>query len=269
MPSLTPTVRNILILWVGLWLISYLSWIGDLPMAEYLSFNPRALASGEFRGFLGMFTYGFVHERGVFHLLFNAWMFALFAPEAERLLGVLRFRYFLFAALLGGSLFHFLLGFISPAFATQVLGGSGMAMAVLALNAAAMPHLSLRLLVIDVPLRTFFFVVAGIDVLQLMATFAGKNIAVASDVHLVGAALGYFSLRYFRPTFVSRARSGSLIARLQRAFANWMHRRNQSLSVQEEAELDRILSKIHTEGMPSLTAKERRFLERRSKRPPR
>jgi hypothetical protein len=48
-----------------------------------------------------------------------------------------------------------------------------------------------------------------------------------------------------------------------------MHRRNQSLSVQEEAELDRILSKIHTEGMPSLTAKERRFLERRSKRPPR
>ncbi len=269
MPSLTPTVRNILILWVGLWLISYVAWIGEVPLTEYLSFNPAALARFEFRGFLGLVTYGFVHERGFLHLLFNAWMFALFAPEAERLLGLIRFRKMLLLALFFGAMVHFLLGFFWLPFASIVLGGSGMVMAVLALNAAATPRLTLRLLVIDVPLHLLFLVLVGMDALQFIATLAGKQISVAADVHLVGAAIGYFTWKFSGATSFGRSHKKGLWDSLAQYLSFWARQARPRDSAKDEAELDRILDKIHEHGMPSLSAKERRFLQRRSKRPPR
>ena len=109
-------------------------------------------------------------------------------------------------------------------------------------------------------LIVFFAVLVGLDLLGFIAQCAGRGGGVATQVHLAGAAVGWFWANGFAhlgwPDPLSRWRASRQEA---------ARRREATRAADDEAELDRILAKISREGLPSLTAKERDFLEKRSR----
>lgn len=257
MPSLTPLVRRLLLVWGVLWLLSFLAYLADVDAVRWLQLDP-ALLHGEWRSLPGVIGYAFVHNpTWVWHVALNALVLAWFGPEAEVLFPGRRFvRLFLIATLAGAAV-HLLLSLAPlPWFQAPVVGGSGFVMAVIGVNAAVEPHRRVRLLVLECSMRSFFLGCMVLDALGFLASLAGKGGSVASDVHLAGAVSGWL---------YARGVSGwleRLAERRRRRGASAERERQRA----EEAELDRILGKISRGGLPSLSGDERRFLERRARR---
>lgn len=256
--SLTPLVKRLLILWGVLWLASFLSELAGFSLTNLLRLDP-ALLHGDFLRLPGVVTYALVHDpTGVLHVAFNAYLFAVFGPEVEVLFPGRRFIRFLLIATLAGAAVHLLLALVAPAvFGSAVVGGSGIVMAVIAANAAVYPNRLLNLIFLQCRLITFFLVLVGLDVLGFLAISAGRGGMVAADVHLAGAAAGWILAGGFQ--------------RFDNPVGRWMDRREQRHRQKEaqsqrkdEDELDRILAKISSQGMSSLSSSERRFLQRRS-----
>jgi membrane associated rhomboid family serine protease len=209
----------------------------------------------------GILGYTLVHSRlSIFHLLFNGYMFALFAPEIERLFPGKFFMVLMLKAALAGAVTTLVLYWLMPAtFGHPVIGGSGLVTAVFAASAAMYPGRIMNLLFLRIRLITFFLVLIGLDLLFFFGNILGSADGVAHHVHLAGAFIGWTAVGGFQ--------------RFDGPWKGWIEKsarkktqKQQRQSQNDEAELDRILAKISREGLPSLTAKERQFLEQRSKR---
>lgn len=260
MPSLTPIVKKILLLWISLWVLELvLEPSGWLPIREWFALRPRLLFSGDALGFLGALTYPLVFTGHLFHILLTGYMFALFGSMTEALLPPRRFLLLLISASLLGLLVRLCIVAIQPHFIdTPVLGGSGWVMAALAFAATRHPRMQLSLWVATIPLRTFFVIFLLIDAVQFLFLLGGKAVSTAVDIHLAGALAGFLVAR---PHYLSALNLRKRVQTLVQA------PKSEAQSQKDDLELDRILAKIHEHGMPSLTASERRFLHRRSKSP--
>ncbi len=256
---MTPLVRRLLILWVAIWLASFLLGLFDVPLADWFALSPGALFDGEITALPGLVLYAFVHEpNSILHLLFNAWILAFAGPEVERLWPQRRFLRFLTVVVISGALVHLMLAALIPsAFRVPVIGGSGFVLACLAAMTALYPHLRINLFLIQVRLLPVFLVLVALDLLRMTAFLAGKGGPVAADVHLAGAAAGWAWAGGF-------ARFGPLRRWSEKRQARRQDRQARR-TAHKESELNRILDKINDHGMPSLTKKERQFLERRSR----
>ncbi len=262
MPPLPPVTRAVILTWVGLWVLAFLADLGGVDLAGGLALRPAALLAGDLGALPGVVTHALVHQ-GLLHLFFNVLLFAGFAPEVERLFGPRRFlRFLLGAALFGAAVALLLALLLGGVFRYPVLGGSGLVMAALAVQAVVYPFRLLSLFgLLTFRMRTFVLVLVGVDALFLLADLAGRPDGVANHVHLAGALWGWLAVS---------PRAGRLRDRfrLPRAL-DWragLQRRRARKRAGEERELDRILGKISREGLQGLTPGERRFLERRSKR---
>jgi membrane associated rhomboid family serine protease len=261
--SLTPLVRALLLAWAALWLVSFLTWLADSSLSDWLALDPAALFAGRWSAAPGLLGYALVHDPTpsglLFHLGFNAYLLYFFGPEIERLYPGRRFLLLLLLAAIAGAALHLLLAAGLPLFHSAVIGGSGLVMAVVAASAAHFPGLIINLFLLRVRLLHLFLALVVLDLVGFLATAFGKGEPIATDVHLAGAATGWLWARGL----------GALAAPL----AGWQARRRSASArrraesaMAEERELDRILAKIGRDGMPSLTEAERRFLERRSRR---
>jgi len=227
-------------------------------LSIWLSLDPTLL-QGNLAAFPGLVTYVLVHDPGsILHAGINMYLLYAFGGEVEILYRGRRFLWFLLAAALAGSFFHLLLAALSLNFASRVVGGSGIVMAILAVNAAIYPGRILNLLILRCRMITFFLFFVGLDLLNFLATWAGGNIQVATDVHLAGAAAGWIWAGGFQ-RFDNPIGRATRRWREKHAAAGGERRRA------GEAELDRILAKIGRGGLPSLTRGERRFLKKRSR----
>lgn len=262
MQATAPIVRRILIAWGVLWVLSFLTALGSGPgLAGWLQLDPTALLRGDFSGLAGILGYALVHDPyGILHVAVNAWMFHLFAPEVETLYRRRFVRMLVVSALVGAAVTLLLAATPMPSFDASVVGGSGLVATMLAVNAAIYPDRRLNLLIVQPRLIVFFAVLVGLDLLGFIAQCAGRGGGVATQVHLAGAAVGWFWADGFArlgwPDPLSRWRASRQEA---------ARRREATRAADDEAELDRILAKISREGLPSLTAKERDFLEKRSR----
>lgn len=261
MTSLTPWVKRLMITWAGLWVLSFLLYIADSDLIFRISLCPAALADGNLTAVLGLVAYAFLHEiPGIWHLAINCLVLFWTGPEVERYFPGKQFLRFVAVVVGVGAAVRtvfYLLG--ADTFGGPALGGSGITMACLAALAALQPGLRVNLIVFTVRLLPLFLVLAVLDGLNLLATFTGKGSMVASELHLAGAAVGWFWAGGFERFPV---------------FAKWSAKRRASKEQRkfqqgqdEEQELDRILAKISREGIGSLTSAERKFLDRRSRRP--
>lgn len=261
--SLTPIVRRILIVWAALWLLDFFLSLGGTGLAPILAMDPGGMLQGDFRGIGGIVGYTLVHEtRNFFHLFFNCWLFALFAPDIELLFPGKRFLWLLLRLALIGTGFTVLMAWIAPAaFSASVVGGSGLVAAMLGACAAMYPTRMLNLILLRVKLLHLFLVLTVLDLLGFLAQWSGTagGDRVAYTVHLAGALGGWIAVGGFQ--------------RFEGPWSGWAanrNRRKQQRKFEQESKaeerLDELLAKISREGMQSLTDAERDFLRDRSDR---
>lgn len=261
MIALTPIVRRLLILWAAIWVVDFLLSLWTTGLSTLFGLDPAGLLRGELLRIPGLVGYTFLHApRNLFHLLINAWMFALFAPEIERLLPGKKFVVFLLQAALAGAGATLLLAWIMPyQFAVPVVGASGLVSAVLAASAAMYPGRVLNLILIQVRLLHFFMALVALDLLWLIANMANQGDGAAHAVHLAGALCGWLAVNGFQRIEGPWSR----IAEKQRRKSEQKTRASQA---KDEERMDQILAKIGREGMPSLSSEEKQFLKRQSEK---
>jgi len=261
MPSTYSLVQRILLLWILVWIAQSLGGLSGNRF-QFMAMDPNALFRGDFSALPGMFLWPFIHAPfpSLGHIFFNCYLLWVFGQEVEVLYRGRKFLMLCAASVAAGLIVHSILALLLPSsFGAPVVGGSGVVMTMLGIQAAVYPDRMLSLILFQCRLRHLFLALVALDFLWLLYAFAGNGGGVAMDVHLSGAGLGYWWAGGFqhRPRWLLKVRKW----RQQQK-----HERNQQQHLRDDAELDRILAKISRDGLPSLTSEERRFLESRSRR---
>jgi rhomboid family protein len=194
-------------------------------------------------------TYGLIH--GSFgHLIGNLLMVGIAGWIMENYFGRKTFLQ-IFLGLLGVSSLAFLLRAQITGFEGYCIGNSGAAVGLVVLLGSRFPKLTLLIWGI-IPAQCW--VLACIVVAADLFMVAGRSTGgVAVEVHLMGAAAGFF-IGYIWPR-LEGWRENASAARTQRREAKVRER-----DAEEQGELDRLLDKINREGMEKLTDRERQFL---------
>ncbi len=208
-------------------------------------------------------TYMFLHG-GTWHLLVNMLGLYIFGSEFERHFGSQKFLQFYAICGLIGGLAYLLLALFLPDYArVPLVGASGAIFGLLIAAVIFFPHIQVVLFIFPVPIRVFGLIVAAMLLLQLLGRERIDNVG-GQVCHLAGAltGLGVFYAwgalpgggRRFLPRLGrAKLRQGAWARRQQRAAA-------------EQAEVDRILEKVHRTGINSLSWGERRTLSRATRR---
>ena len=213
-------------------------------------------------------TYMFVHA-GLLHLLGNMLMLFVFGPPVEHRLGGRAFiLYYLYCGIGAAVLSLALSGIMSSA---PFVGASGAVLGVGVAYAMLWPDAELLVFPLPTPVkaRTFIVVVIGLDIVFSQVT---PRDGIAHLAHVGGAAFGYL---FFRLQALSRRsphpppRAVERVVMVQSGAAEPEHRtppvpirpRRHAGADPVAAEVDRVLDKISEQGIDSLTAAERRFLD--------
>ena len=138
-----------------------------------------------------------------------------------------------------------------------MLGASGAVVAVIILYALYFPKRRLLMMFV-VPMPAW-----GVALVVILIAVVGAEQHVAHDVHLAGAALAavYFYSGARLTGWGGRRRHKLRVVSGDSDSHSHSHDPDEDL----EAEGDRLLEKVHREGEASLTAKERKTLERYSR----
>jgi len=196
-----------------------------------------------------LLTYGALHY-GLLHLVFNALTLYFTASLLETLWPTRRILRLFAIGILAGALGAWLAGIWRPA---VVVGASAGVYAVFTAAAVRMPDFRVRLFfVLELKLWIVLAVLLGMDVVGLFSTDT-----TARAAHLAGAATGWlFALNphwldwSFNPGALRRGRKASKLKVVRSS----------------EPSLDQLLDKISAKGIDSLTANERKILDRSSQK---
>ncbi len=223
-------------------------------------------------------TYMFLHG-GLFHILINMFILWMLGRYLEAGLGRKQFFYLYFISGIVGGLFQIGFDVLMDArfgvrmtpygehnYLTQpAVGASGAVMGVLMAFGTLYPRERVFVLVL------FFFVpiearwlALGYFVLETLSAIQGLSSGVATGVahaaHVGGLVVGYIWIRFGRLIY------GRLQGLKDRAVASGGGERRPRREEAERAEVDRILRKIHEQGIASLTTREKLFLQDTSRR---
>lgn len=207
-------------------------------------------------------TYMFMHD-GTWHLLMNMLGLYIFGSEFERGFGRQRFAQFYGTCGVVGGLAYLLLAWRAPLLAgSGLVGASG---AVYGLLIAAMiffPHIQVVLIIFPMPIRVFGAIVGAILLLQALS--GQFNNPGGEACHVAGAltGIGMFYAWGMMPRLRVGGRGPGLAGRIRQGA--W-ERKLRKLAV-DEAEVDRILDKVHRQGVSSLTRTERKLLAKATRR---
>ncbi len=232
--------------------------IADIQFDFYLGLNCSKLLSLAFPLFIYQFiTYQFLHG-GLFHILINMIMLWFFGKELESHLGSRRFLFlYLAGGVLGGIVF-LLWSLLPDGGGTIVVGASGAIYGIVVYTAMCWPQKTVNVFLFPfmIPMKVFHLalLLVGISLVSGLFSHAGDP-GVAHFCHLGGALFGFLFYRYERAC-------SDIIEGARRRKA-MKEKQNEE---KREGEVDRLLSKIHEEGIGSLTQSERDFLNEASKK---
>ncbi len=249
-----------------------------------LALSRSGLASGKI---FQLITYQFVHGSHL-HLIFNMIGLYFLGKMAQQLLGG---RSVLWIYLLGGmmgGIAEILFG-LATGVGSIIVGASGSVMALLLAVATLIPKQSIYLLLffvipIKMTMRKLATILVAINVVTLLfqlgggASSTGTKIAVFG--HFGGMLLGWLYIKYILPFAKRRGKDRRRSDSMKNRFgirvikdAEVTDATGDTFSSSREnkkpfvsADVDAILDKISAEGMQSLTPKERKVLERSSKK---
>ena len=210
-------------------------------------------------------TYMFMHD-DAFHLLFNMIALYVFGTEFEKAFGRDRFIRFYAACGLIGGVAYLLFGLVDPSYANvPVVGASGAIYGLIMAGIIFFPHIQVILLIFPVPVRVFGLILAAILLFQLISPGGIQNKG-GEICHIAGAlaAVAVFHYWGMLPRIRVAGLDQFLPDRAARQEGAW--RKKQEQLAVEQAEVDRILAKVHASGMHSLSRKERKTLEKATRR---
>jgi len=252
--------RAVKVLLITLGVAFVIQVLGDRITGGYVTALLGLSLPGIRHGFLWQFvTYIFLHG-GIFHLLLNGMFLYFLGPSTEEAIGTRQFYILFFLTGILGGLGWLL---ISPSSGAVCIGASGAIFGVIGAFAALFPHRRITLLLFFIlPLTmeawVMALVFAGVELTFLISSGGGGGIANAA--HLAGGIAGYFyTLMVFRRGF-----------NLRDTFSRYAKTRSWKVldgghGTPGNDEVDRVLDKIATSGMSSLSAREREVLERASR----
>jgi membrane associated rhomboid family serine protease len=250
LPKMTPVVKWLLVINIGVFLVAVL--IRPLGDFIYTWFQLDATSVGRALQFWRLITYQFLHAPNyIFHILFNMIGLFFLGPTLERHWGSKRFLPFYLGCGVVGGLFYLLLvavRFLAP---SEMVGASGAILGMLAACAILFPHFVVIFFIFPVPIRIATVVLTAGYFLAVVTR--GGN-AGGDACHLAGMAAGaaYVYSQSWRHKYTSRLQ---------------ISRRQKHVSIQRnlQAEVDRILQKVHDSGIQSLTRKEKSILKEATK----
>jgi len=248
--QLTPVVKKILIANVA---VFFAQMVFPGPLVEWFGLRPLDIFSN-YRIWT-LVTYAFVHGSG-WHLFFNMFALWMFGPHIEGIWGSRRFTSYYFICVVGAALAQFV---IAPE--SLVVGASGAVYGLLIAFGLLLPDAVIYLF--------FFFPVRAIQATMFIAalTFVSALSAggsrIAHFAHLGGMLTGFL---YFKvPIWIERFR----FWRIQQQFNNPKGARLRQVrkpTSDLSGEVDRILEKISSQGVGSLTPEEHETMQRYAKR---
>lgn len=252
--GLPPATFGLLVALVGVYIVQMLlSLLFGFRLEYAFGLSVAGIMKGQLWQFL---TYQFLHG-GPFHLLLNVLMFLFLGAEVERTVGTRGFLVlYVLCGILGG------LGWLMLTYPYEgiCIGASAAIFGVLSAFAVLFPHREITLLLFFVlPLTMKAWVLAvGLGIVQLLFSISPNVGGIAYTAHLAGAVAGFvYTAALFRPEWLRIPKK-----RWETHRSSVRARRE----AEENVEIDRLLDKIAKQGIQSLTAAERRFLEEASRR---
>ncbi len=250
LPAITPVVKWLLIINIAVFIPSYL--IPSFGVAIYKWFS--VWPDGPFQSLQiwRVISYQFLHSiDDLYHILMNMFILYFFGPMLERQWGSKKFlTFYLVCGAAGGGVYTLLvnMNFMTP---IPLVGASGAIFGMLAAGAILYPHIKvLVMFVFPMSLRVLAIILA---VISLLLFLRGDN-AGGQAAHLAGMAAGavYILWPRWRQQMVNKPRK-----------VKWHSEINRQRTFQ--AEVDRVLDKVHKSGIGSLTRKEKKTLREASK----
>ncbi|HEX9894322.1 MAG TPA: rhomboid family intramembrane serine protease [Gemmatimonadales bacterium] len=235
-----------------------LQMAGPQGLEQLLVFVPRYVLSRPWT----LVTYMFLHGP-LFHIFFNMLSLFFFGPRVESRLGGRRFLTLYFVSGIVGALLSLI---FTPDAA--IVGASGAVFGVMLAFASFWPRDQILIWGI-LPVEARVMVIA-MTVMSLFSGFRGGG-GIAHFAHLGGFLGGWLSLKWFERRSDGRKWQAKAAPARPRessesSLARWRRIQRDGLHEVNRAELDRILDKISSQGMQSLTPGDREFLERFSTR---
>lgn len=241
--QLTPAVKWLLIINFAVFFLQILGAEGVL--VKWFSLNPVSLPAA--MQLWRLVTYQFLHS-GIFHIFFNMLGLFFLGPTLERYWGSKRFLTFYLGCGIAGGVFYVLLVIIGFLPGLPMVGASGAILGMLAACAILFPHFVVFIFFFPVPIRV---AAVGLTAVYIFAVLSRVANAGGDAAHLAGMAAG--AIYVFSQSWLTKLKLKLQSSRMQKTIAA---QRNL------QAELDRILQKVHESGIHSLTPKERKTLER-------
>jgi membrane associated rhomboid family serine protease len=210
-------------------------------------------------------TFQFLHAPGIMHIFFNMFGLWVFGGLVEDYLGRKRYAAFYLVCGIFGALAYVLLNLLESVFhlpipgdfsnpASPLVGASAGVFGVIMASAYIAPNAIVQLLIPPIPMKLKWFAY-GYVCLAAFAVITGGGNAGGDAAHVGGALAGFFFirnahlLRDFFDIFADSRNPGH---------AGAPERRRKSAPGRDE--VDRILAKVGTEGLHSLSDAERRTL---------
>lgn len=246
LPRLTPMVKYLLIVNCAVFILQLIyrkqALPGEIPTIEkwFAAINGHSLEIWR------VITFQFLHG-STGHLFFNMLTLYFFGTFLESSWGGKRFlRFYLICGAVGGSLFLFL-SYMIPSFGGILVGASGGLLGLLTACAVLFPQLMVFIFLFPIRIRILVLIYL---VLYIFNILEGDNVG-GNLCHLGGMATGFVWLMA-RPYFAS----------LQQKRNKYAQQHNQEQNEKLNYELDRILAKVHEQGIQSLSRSEKQFLQK-------
>lgn len=249
LPAPTKAVKWIALANIAMFVLCQVTGQERSPLYQMLAMQtPKVLGGQLWR----LVTFTYLHDQaGLAHIFFNMLGLYFLGLPLEQAWGAKRF--FIFYTLGGAAavvlyLIATILGFLPP---TAILvGASAGVLAVLGACAVLFPHIRIIMILFPVPIRMAALILFLLYAFNLLNR--GEN-AGGDACHLAGLAFG-IAWGYRGDSWTSSWRRW----RKKLEQGRWEAKQEQRL-VREE-EVDRILEKVHREGVNSLTRSEKKTL---------
>lgn len=225
-------------------------WFSDTLGMRTHSFSDGKLELNLFLP-IQLFTYPLVHA-SFGHIFWNMVLLFIYGQFVEPQMGKKSFLRLYFGGAVLGGLAQAVVGFTEPS-PVPTVGASAAVYAVMVLTTCRYPHQRLMLIIPPIPMPLWLLLAMRIF-FDINALASGQSGSVAVAAHLGGALFGFL---WFR--------RGDVVGKAVEGHKRRKHAKELEVASTDRREMDRILAKIQESGLSSLSAEERRFLERRSK----
>ena len=254
---MTPGVGAIMVITIGVFLLQVvLDWLTGGALTRLLGLS----VAGFKQGYLWqLVTYIFLHA-GLLHIVFNLFTLFFIGPETERTIGTRHFLILYLASGIVGGLGWVLLN-STPW--SVCIGASGAIFGVLTAFATLFPHRRITVLLYFIPITVEAWLMAvSLAVVQLIFVVTSYAGGVAYMAHLAGCGAGYL---YIKVMLLRGAPPVPFVGPRRSWWREWTDHRRSAADRNREKEIDRILDKISSHGVQSLTRGEREVLEQASR----